>query len=239
MVEPVDDFGLVEIELLGDRPIGLLDQRQAVLDRRQNAAIARIGAIVAARARWLSPRGTRCTQRKAETEMVGPEHRQIDRLKTGLSPDALDSRGDRAGIGAGDHEPQIERMGALVIMGDERLAADDRRHLFQPLGGNLQRRQRAGADGVRPHHRADPRDHPDLAQATKNPDRFARIERRGAADDLERFVDQREIMLPAIDQCQFGGIRAHCPILVARAVKKMPDGFCAEICPFFAKVAAS
>ena len=65
------------------------------------------------------------------------------------------------------------------------------------------------------------------------------VERRGAADDLEGFVDQREIMLPAIDQCQFGGIRAHCPILVARAVKKMPDGFCAEICPFFAKVAVS
>ena len=50
MVEPVDDFGLIEIELLGDRPIGLLDQRQAVLDRRQDAAIARIGAVVAARA---------------------------------------------------------------------------------------------------------------------------------------------------------------------------------------------
>jgi len=43
MVEPVDDFGLVEIELLGHRPVGLFDQRQAVLDRRQNAAIARIG----------------------------------------------------------------------------------------------------------------------------------------------------------------------------------------------------
>ncbi len=50
MVEPVDDFGLIEIELLGDRAVGLLDQRQAVLDRRQDAAIARIRVIVAARA---------------------------------------------------------------------------------------------------------------------------------------------------------------------------------------------
>ena len=111
MVEPVDDFVLVEIELLGHRPIGLLDQRQAVLDRRQDAAVARIGTIVAARAGRLALCGARGAKRKAEIEMVGPEHRQIDRRKPGLLLDALDGRGDRPGIGAGDHEPQIERVG--------------------------------------------------------------------------------------------------------------------------------
>ena len=177
----------IEIELLGDRPVGLLDQRQAVLDRREDAAIARIGPIVdrTAGGRRAS-RDDPCRaesrdrdDRPAASADRAPQARSAARccsIVAAIAPASAPAMTNQ----------RLSACVALVIVGDQRLAADDRRHLLQPFGRNLQRRQRAGADGIRPDHRADARDDADLAQAAKDAMVSRLVERGGAADDLER-----------------------------------------------------
>ena len=171
--------------------------------------------------------------------MIGMHHRQVHDRQPGLRHDPVDRLGERIRIAAGDDEPQVQIVLALVVVRDQRLAADDPRHLLQPVRRDLHRRERAHADRVGPDHGADARDQVMLAHAAEDAERLLLTERGGAPDDLERLLHQREVVLPAIDQTEFDGARGHCPILVARAVKKMPEGFCAEISAFFAKEAAS
>src|SRR5262249_48361614 len=126
-----------------------------------------------------------------------------------------------------------------VIVRDQRLAADDLSHLLEPAQWDLHRRERARADRVGPDHGADARDEVVLPHAAEDTDRLLLAERGGASDDLERLLHKGKVVLPAIDQIEFDGARGHCPILVARTVKKMPEGFCAGISAFFVKEAAS
>src|SRR6516165_4146223 len=130
-------------------------------------------------------------------------------------------------------------MLTLVIVGNERLAAYKLGNRLQPFRRDRECSQRAGANGVRPNHRADARYRPTIPHALEDADGLVKLYRCEATNKLERPLDQREIVLPAIDQCQFERARCHCPILVARAVKKMPDGFCAGISAFLTNVVAS
>ena len=130
-------------------------------------------------------------------------------------------------------------MLALVIVRHQRLATDCTCNLLQSLRRHLHCSKRARTHGIRPHDGADPGDHVVLAHPAENADGFVLVERRETADYLEGLFDQRKAVLPAIDERELDWVRCHCPILVARAVKKIPEGFCAGISAFLAKVAVS
>ena len=130
-------------------------------------------------------------------------------------------------------------MLALVIVIYQRFVIDDGCDFVDAIGRDAHRRQRACSDGVRLDHRADPRDQLLIAQPDERGDRRVLVQSRGLSDDGKWLLDQREIPLPSIQQGEFGGGRGHCPIRVARAVKKMPEGSLAVSSAFLAKVAVS
>ena len=95
-------------------------------------------------------------------------------------------------------------MLSLVIVRDERLATDDACNLLQPIRRNLQRRERARSDRIGTDHGPNPGDQVVLTHPPEDAERLPLVEISGTAHDLEGLLHQREIMLPAIDQSEFG-----------------------------------
>jgi len=92
---------------------------------------------------------------------------------------------------------------------------------------------------MRPHDGADARKDTRIAEPLQGRERRLLIEPEIPAEPGKGPLDQREVPLPTIDQSNVGHARHHCPILVARALKKIPDGFAASISAFLAKLPVS
>src|SRR5689334_12945144 len=113
VVEPADDVALVELEPVGHGTVWRLYQRQPVFDGGEDAAVARIGRIFRiigdlAWGRW------RSAEREAKAEVVSLQHRQFDDVEPGLADDVADGGCDSLRAHACDHEPQVQRMLALI-----------------------------------------------------------------------------------------------------------------------------
>src|SRR5262249_41463433 len=121
----------------------------------------------------------------------------------------------------------------------QRLATDNLGDCIQPLVRRPHCREQACADRIGLYHRANARKDARIVQPSQRGNGRRFVDPSRTAELGKPPPAQREIPLPAVDDRNFSSVRCHWPILVARAAKKIPDGFAASISAFLTKLALS
>ena len=154
------------------RPVGkgLGHQRQAGLDQGRQRMVGRLDARRAALDGAAARGGA--VQVEAEVDAVGAHHLQAGHGQAGFGFDGGQGVVQRFGAGAGDDEPQVQAVFALVVVVDAGVRRHQRGHGLQPLRRHGHGAQQGGPAHAGRPHAADAADGATLGQPHAGVDNF-------------------------------------------------------------------